>query len=505
MGKESRQYFSDVHRAQWKTKTGFILATIGSAVGLGNIWRFSYLCYDNGGGAFLVPYFIALFTVGIPLMILEFGLGHREKGSAPKSFYKISPKWEWLGWWPVIFVMFGIVMYYAVVISWCFSYLFYSFKLSWGTDPNGFFFNSFLNLSKGPGEIGIIRTPILFSLIVVWLLNWAIVFFGVEQGIERANKIMMPLLFLMTLVLVGWALTLPGAKVGIIKYLKPDFSQLSNPKVWVEAFSQIFFTLSLGFGIMIAYASYLPAKSDLTGSAFTASISNCLYSLIAGFAVWGTLGYMATVKGVPIEEVVNKSIGLAFVTYPQAISMIPSFSKIFGMLFFTILVFAGLSSSISIIEAFSSSVMDKFHFPRKPVVSVICMLGFFGGIIFTTSGGLYWLDIVDHFITNYGLVVVGLLECLLIGWYLGSEKMREHINRVTDGIRLGRWWDVSVKFLIPLILAAILISSLFNEFSAPYENYPVSWLLLIGQNWMIATIVGSIIMTRYGWKKKEEV
>jgi NSS family neurotransmitter:Na+ symporter len=124
------EYFSDVHRAQWKTRAGFVLAAIGSAVGLGNIWRFSYLCYENGGGAFLVPYFIALFTVGIPLMILEFGLGHREKGSAPKSFYKISPKWEWLGWWPVIFVMFGIVMYYAVVITWCFNYLFYSFKLS---------------------------------------------------------------------------------------------------------------------------------------------------------------------------------------------------------------------------------------------------------------------------------------------------------------------------------------------------------------------------------------
>ncbi|MFH1416501.1 MAG: sodium-dependent transporter, partial [Elusimicrobiota bacterium] len=335
------EYFSDVHRAQWNTRTGFILAAIGSAVGLGNIWRFSYLCYKNGGGAFLIPYFIALFTVGIPLMILEFGLGHREKGSAPKSFYKISEKWEWLGWWPVIFVMFGIMMYYSVIISWCVNYLFYSFTHAWGNNPNDFFFNRFLCVSKGPGDIGSIQTPIFFGLILVWLLHWVIVFFGVDKGIERANKVLMPSLFFMTMILVVWALTLPNAMEGIKKYLTPDFSQLSNPKVWIDAFSQIFFTLSLGFGIMIAYASYLPQKTDITGSACITSLCNCIYSLIAGLAVWGTLGYMAGVKGVPIDEVVNKSIGLAFVTYPQAISMIPAFSKLFGILFFGILVFAG--------------------------------------------------------------------------------------------------------------------------------------------------------------------
>lgn len=499
---DKTEYFSDTHRAQWKTKSGFILAAIGSAVGLGNIWRFSYLCHKNGGGAFLIPYFVALFTVGIPLMILEFGLGHREKGSAPKSFFKISRGWEWLGWWPVIFVMFGIVMYYSVVIAWCFNYLFYSFNLSWGSDPNVFFFKKFLNITSGPGELGGIMTPILFGLIFIWLLNWLIVFFGVEKGIERANKILMPLLFFLTIVLVIWALNLPGAKAGIIKYLKPDFSILNNPKVWVAAFSQIFFTLSLGFGIMIAYASYLPAKTDITGSAFVTSICNCLYSLIAGLAVWGTLGYMAAEKGVPIDKVINKSIGLAFVTYPQAISLIPSFSKLFGILFFTILVFAGLSSSISIIEAFTSSIMDKFHFPRKRVVSIVCLCGFLGGIVFTTGGGLYWLDIVDHFLTTYGLVIVGILECFVIGWYLKAEKMREHINKVSP-VKLGVWWDISIKIITPAILIIILISSIFQELSSPYENYAVKWLILIGRDWLFATVIASIIITRYEWKSKE--
>jgi len=496
------EYFGEKHRAQWKSRTGFILAAIGSAVGLGNIWRFSYLCYENGGGAFLIPYFIALLLVGIPLMILEFGLGHREKGSAPLSFFKISPKWEWLGWWAVMFVMFGIVLYYAVVISWCLNYLFYSFNLGWGDDPNNFFFHKFLGITSGPGKIGNIQAPILFGLLIIWLLNWIIVYFGVEKGIERANKILMPLLFLLTLILVIWAVNLPGARIGIIKYLKPNFTILKSPKVWIAAFSQIFFTLSLGFGIMIAYASYLPRKTDITGNAFITSVGNCVYSLIAGFAVWGTLGYMAQVQNLPIEKVVNKSIGLAFVTYPKAISLIPAFSRLFGVLFFTILVFAGLSSSISIIEAFTSAIIDKFHYPRKQVVSVLCVLGFIGGIIFTTGGGLFWLDIVDHFLTSYGLVIVGILECLLIGWYFKATKMREHIN-VASQLKIGKWWEFSIKILTPLILGIIFVSSLYQELSRPYGGYSITSLILIGRDWTLATLIIAIFISKYPWRKVE--
>ncbi len=497
------EYLGEQHRVQWKNKTGFILASLGSAIGLGNIWRFPYLCYDNGGGAFLIPYFIALLIVGIPLMILEFGLGHQKKGSAPLSFSKISEKWEWLGWWVVIFVMFGIVLYYAVVISWASNYVIYSFNLKWGSDPNSFFFKNFLGLTKNPGQIGDVRTPILFGLLVIWFLNWIIVYLGIEKGLERANKILMPLLFLLTFILVIWAVTLPGAKNGIIKYLKPNFKLLKSPKVWISAFSQIFFTLSLGFGIMIAYASYLPKKTDLVGSAYITSIGNSLYSLIAGFAVWGTLGYMAQVQNLPIDKVATKSIGLAFVTYPKAISLIPSFARIFGVLFFTILVFAGLTSSISILEAFTSSIIDKFHFPRKQVVSVLCILGFIGGIIFTTGGGLFWLDIVDHFLTSYGLVIAAILESLLIGWYFKAHRMREHINHVSN-LQITRWWDISVKFVIPIILGIILISSLYQEFLKAYGGYNVSSIILIGIDWLIVTLIAAIIISRYPWKETNE-
>jgi NSS family neurotransmitter:Na+ symporter len=489
------------HRPEWKTKIGFLMAAIGSAIGLGNIWRFSYLCYKNGGGAFLIPYFIALLIAGIPLMILEFGIGHKMRGSAPMSFVKINQKWEWLGWWSVTFVMFGIVLYYSVIISWCLNYLFYSCNLSWGNNPNNFFFKNFLGLTSSPLKIGNIRSSILGCLLIIWFLNWLIVFLGIEHGIERANKIFMPLLFFLTAILVFWSINLPGAKEGIKIYLKPDFKILSKPGVWIDAFSQIFFTLSVGFGIMIAYASYLPRKSDITLNAFTTSIVNCGYSIFAGFAVFGTIGYMAYQTNQPFSKVIKESIGLAFVAYPKAISLLPHFSQIFGILFFTTLVVAGISSSVSIIEAFTSSLIDKFHYNRKIVVSSFSILGFVGSVIFTTGGGLYWIDIVDHFLTHYGLVVVGILECILIGWIFKAEKLRTYVSHISK-IKLGLWWNICIKYLTPAILLTMLFNDILHEISSPYNNYPPISLILIGRDWLLVTLIFAYIISQRSWKKE---
>ncbi|MBU1112741.1 MAG: sodium-dependent transporter [Candidatus Omnitrophica bacterium] len=487
------------HRPQWKTHIGFLLAAIGSAIGLGNIWRFSYLCYKNGGGAFLIPYLIALFIVGIPLMILEIGLGHKMRGSAPAAFASISKKWEWLGWWQVIFVMFGIVLYYSVVISWCLSFLFFSFKLSWLPDPNSFFFNQFLMASSGPFDIGQLRTPIVFSLLLVWLFNWLIVFSGVTKGLERANKIFMPLLFFLTAIIVFWGLRLPGAAEGLKVYLRPDFSRLWDIKVWMDAFSQIFFTLSLGFGIMIAYASYLPQKSEIVRDSLIISGANCAFSLFAGFGVFSVLGYMAHTTGQPVTEVVTESIGLAFVAFPKAISLLPYFAKFFGVLFFMSLVIAGLSSSVSIIEAFTSGLVDKFHYSRKVVASSLSIFGFLGGIIFATQSGLYWLDIVDHFLTQYGLVVGAIFECILIGWIYKAQRLKEHINHYSSW-KPNRWWNVCVKIVIPLSLLVILISSLIEELTAAYGGYPRLSIVLIGRDWLIYTLFFAIIVASHPWK-----
>jgi len=485
-------------REQWNSQFGFLLAAVGSAIGLGNIWRFSYLAYEHGGGAFLIPYLIALLTAGIPLLIMEYAVGHERIGSAPLAYAKIKKSWEWLGWWPVTFVMFGIMLYYSVIISWCLNFFVLSFDLGWGSDPDSYFFKEFLQLSDKPSEIGSIQTPILYGLALVWLANWAVVYRGVQRGIELANKILMPLLLLLTVVLVLWSLTLDGAMLGLKAYVTPDFSKLSNPKVWIDAYSQIFFTLSLGFGIMIAYASYLPDKANISGTAVLTVLINSGYSLFSGIAVFAVLGFMATTEGKPISDVVTQSIGLAFVAYPKAISLMPG-GNLFGAVFFLCLTVAGLSSAISITEAFISAMVDKFGYRRQSLVTLVSVLGFLGAIIFTTQAGLLWLDIVDHYITHYGLITVGILECVVVGWLFNLPRLREHINRIST-IKLGPWWDFLIKFFVPLMLTIICVGDIYNELQKPYGGYSWASLILIGRDWLLATLAVAIILAFQPWK-----
>jgi NSS family neurotransmitter:Na+ symporter len=485
-------------REQWNSQLGFLLAAIGSAIGLGNIWRFSYMAYSNGGGAFLIPYVTALLTAGVALLILEFGIGHERIGSAPLAYAKIRRSWEWMGWWSVTFVMFGICLYYSVIISWCLNYFFYSFGLIWGDDPNQFFFQTFLSLTDGPDDIGNIRIRILTGALVVWGLNWFIVFRGLGRGIELANKIFMPLLFILMTILVFWSLFLEGAIEGVKAYLKPDFSVLLKPKVWIDAYSQIFFTLSLGFGIMIAYSSYLPRKANLSRNALLTGIINSGFSLFSGFAVFAVLGFMAVSQEIPISKVVSQSIGLAFVAYPKAVSLMPG-GQIFGAIFFFSLIIAGLSSSISIVEAFSSSVVDKFAIPKKGIVTILCLFGFLGSIIFTTQGGLFWLDIADHFLTHYGLVVVGIAECILAGWLFDLYIIRKHINRISS-LKLGRWWEFSIRYFIPFVLSVIVIWDLYHEITSPYEGYSWFSIISIGMGWLLGTLVTALILSFKPWK-----
>lgn len=489
-------------RITWGSQVGFIFAAIGSAVGLGNIWRFSYMAYENGGGAFLVPYLIALLTAGVPLMILEFGLGHKKHGASSLAFAKIGKGFEWLGWWMPVFASFGIMLFYSVVIGWCVNYFLFSFNLAWGTDTQTFFLKDFLTLSGGVFQITGIPLRLLFSLVLVWIVTWFICFREVNKGIEKACLVFMPLLFVLTLILIAWGVTLPGAMKGIAWYLKPDFSKIMNWQVWMAAFGQIFFTLTLGFGVMITYASYLPKRTDIVKNAIITSLANCFYSFLAGFAVFSVLGYMATQSNLPIEQVVKAGPTLAFVVYPKAISQLPFFREAFGIIFFGALVIAGLSSAISLIEAFSRSITDKFGWPRKLIVTALCFVGFFGSLIFSSGAGLYWLDIVDHYINQYGLMIAGVLECLVVGWFLKAKILRTHINAVSDW-NLNKLWDFAIRILTPGILLVILASNLINEFQKPYGGYDVKALILLGGGVLLATLLIAWGLSLPKWDKNK--
>ncbi len=491
-------------RSVWGSKFGFVLASVGSAVGLGNIWRFSYMAYENGGGAFLLPYGVALVTAGIPLMILEYALGHREKASPPMAFARVHPRWEPLGWWMPIVAFFGINLFYSVVIGWCFNYFLFALRLEWGSNTGEFFMHSFLQVSEGPFTLGGIRWPILGGAAATWIICWAICFRGVRHGIEKASIVFMPLLVVMTLVLVGWSLRLEGAMDAVrTHYFAFDWSKISlatatGRRVWVAAYGQIFFTLSLGFGIMITYASYLPRKTDIIGNALATCLVDCVYSVVAGLAVFGTIGYMAARQGTPFGETITGGPGLAFVVYPEAISQLPAGNRLFGAMFFLVLIVAGISSSISLTEAFACSICDKFNYSRRRAVCTICALGFVGSIIFTTRAGIHILDIVDRFINNYALVAGGIVECILVGWLLRAKRMRRHIDEV-GGRRLWPLWDIGVRFATPVMLIVIIGSALHQDLSTPYGGYAIRALLIFGVGTLVLTFLGALLMSRFPW------
>ena len=487
------------NRDQWGSKLGFILAAVGSAVGLGNIWRYPYLLYSSGGGAFLVPYFFALLTAGIPLMILEYGFGHKFKGSTPMSLARANKKWEWLGWWPSLNSLV-ILTYYSAILGWAINYLVFSFTQSWGADPNAFFFGEFLNLSDSVFNFGGFRPAIFAGMSVIWFCNWFICYRGVSGGIEKLNRVLLPTLIGIMVVITLRGVTLPGAAVGLNKLFTPDWSRVLDPKVWIAAYGQIFFSLSLAMGVMITYSSYLPEKTDINNSAFMTAFANCGFEFMAALGVFGILGFMATSQGVAIEEVAKQGVGLAFVVFPKVFTLMGPLGKIFGILFFVCLVFAGLTSSVSMVEAFSSAVIDKTGANRKKVVTVTAICGYLVGTVFATGSGLYILDIVDHFINSYGIVVIGLAEAAIVGWLFGTHKIREHVNPISI-YPIGKWWDRMIKYVTPAILAYMLVQNLIAEIKAPYEGYPMSALLLLGWGVVGVIVLISFAISAKPWKE----
>ena len=486
-------------RQQWGSRYGFIMAAVGSAVGLGNIWRFPAVAYENGGGAFFLPYLFALLTAGIPILIMEFTIGHKYRGSAPLSLFRMNRKAEWLGWWQVL-IAFVICSYYAVIVAWAIKYTIYSFGTQWGSNPSKFLFGSVLQLSKKPGEIGGLVPGIVIPLLFVWAVTLFVLYKGVSKGIEKLNKIFLPTLVVMFLVIVIRALTLDGAAEGLNAFFKPNWDMILNGKVWIAAYGQIFFSLSIGFAIMLTYSSYLPKKSDINNNAFITAFANSGFELLAGIGVFAALGFMAKQQGVPVDEVVSSGIGLAFVVFPSIINEFPGLNGLFGVLFFLSLVFAGMTSLISIVETFVAGVQEKFHVSRTKAVLTGGLVATVISLLFATHGGLYLLDVVDYFINNFGVVLAGLFEVVLVAWFIkGLGGLQSHANAISD-LRTGAWWKLCIGVVTPLVLGYMMFDNIRQNLKQNYENYPTDLIMYAGLLVVVLTIVAGILLSLKGWK-----
>lgn len=472
-----------VRRDRWASRQAFIMAAIGSAIGLGNLWRFPMVAYANGGGAFLIPYVVALITAGIPLMILEYSLGSFFQKSTPGSLREANRRFEMIGWW-ALGVGTTISLYYAVIMGWSWDYLACSFGQPW-CDNAQYFFDNLLGVTDGVSHIGRISWPALIGLAV----TWACIYWIIKKGVLRVGKVVMitvPLPAILLVLILIRGLTLPGAVDGLRYYLTPDFRALTNATTWLQAYAQVFFSLSLGFGILTAYASYLPKRSDIANNAFITSFADAGFAFFAGFAVFSVLGYLAQAQGVPIANVVKGGPSLAFVIYPTAMTLMPLAPVIAAMFFITLLTL-GIDSAFSIVEGAVAGLRDKWHVSQQRATLYFCIFGFLGGLIFTTGAGYYWLDIVDRWMNDYGLVVIGLLECIAIGWFYGTDKLRAYINEVSD-FDVGVWWDIFVKWVTPLALGWAIVANVVKDIREPYGGYP-GWALVAGGWGVIAVIV----------------
>jgi NSS family neurotransmitter:Na+ symporter len=468
-------------RESWGTRGGFILAAVGSAVGLGNLWGFPYKLYSYGGGAFLIPYMVGLLLIGIPMMVLEFSLGHYTQRAAPEAFKRGHKRFEVVGWWGIL-LGFVIITYYPVILAYCFSFLWYSIagmfnggQLPWAGEgvegvakAHDFFFGTYLGYQEGPA-LGSIRWKIVLPLVV----SWGAMYFCIFRGVRLVGRIVwltVPLPWLMLLILAVRGLTLEGSMQGLAYYLDPVWSELAKPNTWRYAFGQVFFSLSLAFGVMITYASFLHRKSDLNNNALIIGLADFATSFVAGLAVFATLGGMAFVtqragNPVPVEKVAEGGPSLAFVAFPYALAQLP-YSAYFSFIFFFALVTLGIDSAFSITESVLASIVDKTGWRRGIVLVLMSLVGLAFGLVYITRGGLNWLGTIDGFVNGtWGIALLGLLECVVLGWLWRVGTLRRHANSRSDW-KLGRWWDYLIRLVIPILLGTLFFWQLFDDLNS---------------------------------------
>ena len=485
---------------RWSKEIFFVFACVGAAVGLGNLWRFPYMAYKHGGGAFIIPYLICLLGVGVPLVLLEIRLGRWGGGSVARAFQKAGSQWTWIGWWALINSMV-IVFYYAVVLSWCVLYFIYSFSEAWGDNPASFFVRNVLGLTGNPFTFGGIRATGVLALLVVWLGIFLIVRSG-TRGLSKILMITVPLPLVLLVILAVRSIGLPGSANGLAFFLKPRMSEIWNVSVWAAASSQVVLSLGLGMGQVIAYAARRRRDSGTVKAGLWICGLDVFFSVLAGLTVFATMGYLASSQGVAVGQLKIKGLFLAFVSYPAAISSLPM-APVWGVIFFLLLIMLGIDSAFAVIEANLAGCEESTKKKtRTSLAALLCAIGFVGGLLFTTSSGLIWLDIVDHWVANYSIAAIIILECIVFSFFVRSEKIRNDFSALWPK-RIELFWRALVAVIVPASLLLVFGANLIKEFVKPYGGYPSTAIIVGGWCIFLAMIIiGILVGTWYNRRTK---
>lgn len=472
-------------QAQWDSSLSFIFAMIGAAVGLGNIWRFSYVLYSNGGGSFFIPYFVAIAIMGVPFLILEYGVGFSFKESFSKIMRKINPKFEVIAWILVLFV-FIVTIYYMVILSWDLVYLLSSFTFHWGTDTAAYFVQS-VGGSSNLSNASFLLIPTTVGVLILWVVLWVISHRDVDKGIGMVSKLLIPALFVIMGIIIVYALTLPGASLGISTLLTPDWGMLLNINIWLAAFAQIIFSLSMGQAIALTYASYLPENSKLIDNVLIVVASNSLFEICTAFGVFSILGYMSTTSGTPMVQLVTEGTGLVFIVFPMIFNIMGPIGRVLAPLLFLAILFAGVTSALGFFEPMLSSTSNKLGWSRKRTSTILSIIGCAFSLLLTTGISSYLVGIIDSFVNEFGILILIGIQCIIFAWFYGVEHFLPALNEAST-FKVGKLWTFIIKYLLPLVLIVMWVIGIVKLF-ATAKTFEIIIDLIIILSVMVAAFV----------------
>ncbi|CAK9826613.1 Sodium- and chloride-dependent GABA transporter ine [Anthophora retusa] len=521
-GEDSGDY-RQPRRPHWANKVQFVLACISYSVGLGNVWRFPYLCYKSGGGVFLIPYFLILIVCGVPLLYMELSIGQFTRRGPIGALGQICPLFKGAGLSSVV-ISFLMSTYHNVIIAYAIYYFFAAFRAkqpwsdcdnSWNTfacwlptyiaidnrtRPNAsrtpseeFFDNKVLQLSKGIEESGALRWELVACLITAWIM----VYFSVWKSIKSSAKVRYltaTLPFLLIVVFLTRSLTLEGADKGLQFFFHPRWELLSDAKVWINAAAQIFNSVGIAFGSMICFASYNKFHNTILVDSVAVSLINAFSSLLVGIFSFATIGNIALEQNMSVEAVLTDGPGLVFVVYPQALAKMPA-SQVWAVLFFFMLVCLCLNSQFAIVEVVVTSIQDGFpkwvkrHLVcHEMLVLLICVISFLFGLPNITQGGIYFFQLIDHYAASISIMFLAFFEVIAISWCYGVRRLCNNVKEMT-----GRKPSIYFRFCwliaAPLLIMAVWVFSLIDYEPPTYHNgeykYPW-WAEAIG--WGIASL-----------------